>query len=95
MDLHGIAGGILQDEPSAEVAFGDEGVFRCLIRTVRMPDGRFLGYLYLTYPGDGFSMPHHGVTPTSYATPDDAIEAARPLVEPLAAQWAMDPPDMA
>ena len=93
MDLYPVAGGILQDEPSAEIAFGDEGVFRCLIRPVRLPDGRYLGYLYLTYPGDGFSMPHHGVTLDAYDTPDAAIAAAFPMVEPLAAEWVMDPPE--
>ena len=92
MDLYPVAGGILQDEPSAEIEFGDEGVFRCLIRPIRLPDGQFLGYLYLTYPGDGFSHPHHGVTAVSYPTADGAIAGARPLLEPLAAEWKMDPP---
>lgn len=93
MDLHPVAGGILQDEPSINVAFGDDGVFRCLIRPVRMPDGSYLGYLYLTYPGDGFSMPHHGITPTGYGTPQEALDAAELLIEPLAAEWDMNPPD--
>lgn len=83
----------LLNQPAETVYFGDFDAFKCELRVRPIEGGRFRGHLYLTYPGDGFSMPHEAETPDSYATPQEAIDAAKASLEAVAGQWDMDPPD--